>query len=127
LNYLVMQLAYPDPKWTPAQIAAAKKEINNLAASLGPTGVTSANQAKAAASKNTLASLAGLNTFPVDPYDVNALAMDIPFDIVIKYQGGGRTITRMLEQCHLISNEQVNDQSGTPILDTYGFVARRLR
>lgn len=59
----------------------------------------------------------------------NAVYQDVLFDIRIEF---GNEVTgvkrvRYLEKCKLISNEQVLDQSGQPILDAYGFIARRLR
>lgn len=59
--------------------------------------------------------------------DKNALAVKTRFDIELTLEGGGRKVTRKLEDCVLVSNEQVYDQSGTTLLDAYGFVARRLR
>jgi hypothetical protein len=57
---------------------------------------------------------------------VNAITLKMPFTIVLDLEGGGRTVTRTLEQCVLTSNEQIYDQSGTTLLDAYGFIARRL-
>lgn len=59
----------------------------------------------------------------------NAVYQDVLFDIRIEL---GNEVTgvkrvRYLEKCKLISNEQVMDQSGNVILDSYGFIARRLR
>jgi hypothetical protein len=56
----------------------------------------------------------------------NAIALKIPFTIVMELTGGGRTVTRTLEDCVLTSNEQIYDQSGQTLLDAYGFIARRL-
>lgn len=107
-----------------AAITSAKQEILNLAAT--PNGQTLLNNAKALQSQqnyqdqNNLLGLAG-GDYP------NAVYQNIPFDIVINFQGAGRTITRRLESCSLISNETVMDHNGSPILDSYGFIARRLR
>lgn len=57
----------------------------------------------------------------------NAITLKTPFTIVLDLEGGGRKVTRTLEQCVLTSNEQVYDQSGQTLLDAYGFIARRLR
>lgn len=119
---LVNALQNPDPRWTPQQIAAAKAQIQSYAASLGPDAVTAAKQGMSATRQQTN-SILGL---PGGDYP-NAVYSDVPFDIVIQYSGAGRTITRRLEQCWLISNESIMDHSGTPILDSYGFVSRRLR
>lgn len=59
----------------------------------------------------------------------NAVYQDVLFDIRIEL---GNEVTgvrrvRYLEKCKLISNEQIMDQSGQVILDSYGFLCRRLR
>src|SRR5208337_853391 len=59
----------------------------------------------------------------------NAVYQDVLFDIRIEL---GNEVTgvkrvRYLEKCKLISNEQVMAQDGQTILDSYGFIARRLR
>ncbi len=123
LTLLTNSLANPDPAWTPAIIAKAKAEIKNLAATLGPAGVAVAAAGMNAINKqlnNNVLGLAG-GDYP------NAVYEDTPFDIIINYTGAGRTVTRKLEDCRLISNESIMDHSGTPILDSYGFIARRLR
>lgn len=109
--------------WTPLTFAAAQKEVNTLAASLGPAAVTSTNsivKTAAAQQQNNLLGLAG-GDYP------NAIYSNITFDIVLEFAGAGRKVTRRLEGCRLISNECVLDHSGTPVLDSYGFIARRLR
>jgi hypothetical protein len=55
---------------------------------------------------------------------VNAINYKIPFNIIMKSTAGGRTITRTINDCVLISNEQQIDQSGQVLLDVYGFIAR---
>jgi hypothetical protein len=112
-----------DPSWTPDQIAAAKKEINTLAAALGPDALALAQGGISANTRKQIDSILGL---PGGDYP-NAVYQDVGFDIVIQYSGAGRVITRRLEDCHLISNESIMDHSGTPILDSYGFISRRLR
>jgi len=120
---LVNKLQNPDPTWTPDQIAQAKQEINNLAASLGADAITAANASIGTARQKQNDGILGL---PGGDYP-NAVYEDVEFDIVIQYTGAGRQITRRLEKCSLISNETIMDQSGTPILDSYGFIARRVR
>jgi hypothetical protein len=56
----------------------------------------------------------------------NACYLDIPFDIVVKLEGAGRTATRKLERCFLSANDFGVAHDGKTLLDTYGFVARRL-
>jgi hypothetical protein len=123
---LTNQLSNPngkDPNWTPAMIKAAKAEINKLAAALGPAALANAKAGIAANVRLQNDSILGL---PGGDY-TNAIYEDTPFDIIIQYSGAGRVITRRLEDCHLISNESIMDHSGVSILDSYGFIARRLR
>ncbi|MGC1582141.1 MAG: hypothetical protein WA766_11690 [Candidatus Acidiferrales bacterium] len=59
----------------------------------------------------------------------NAVYQDVVFDIQIDF---GNEVTgvkrvRYIEDCKLISNEQVLAPDGQTILDSYGFIARRLR
>src|SRR5208337_1350277 len=120
---LTNALQNPDPSWTPTMIANAKKEIQNLAASLGSSAVDAASAGINAQLRNQLDNVLGLagGDYP------NAVYQGIPFDIVLQFTGAGRTIIRRLEDVHLISNESILDPSGTPILDSYGFICRRLR
>lgn len=123
LNSLITQLQYPDPQWTPEIIATAAGNIQNLITNMGPNSLTLANAAAASARKaasNNILGLAG-GDYP------NAVYQDTGFDIVLQFQGAGRTVTRRIESCRLISNESILDHSGTPILDSYGFIGRRLR
>lgn len=123
LNSLTSKLQNPDPAWTPETVAAAAADINNLVANMGPDALASAKAGIAqanVANNNNLLGLAG-GDYP------NAVYQDVGFDIVIQYTGAGRTVVRRLEGCRLISNESIMDQSGTPVLDSYGFIARRLR
>lgn len=59
----------------------------------------------------------------------NAVYQDVPFDIRIELGNEVTGVTRLryLEKCKLISNEQIFDQTGQVVLDSYGFIARRLR
>lgn len=124
MNTLVAGLTSPALTDNTAAITAAKQEVLNLAAT--PNGQALLKNAKALQSQlndnqqNDLLGLAG-GDYP------NAVYQNIPFDIVINFQGAGRTVTRRLESCTLISNETVLDHNGSPILDSYGFIARRLR
>jgi hypothetical protein len=65
--------------------------------------------------------------FTVDDAYTNPLYENILFDLEVELEGANRTIKRRLEKCSLITNEQVYDQSGNPLTDGYGFIARRLR
>lgn len=123
LTSLTNSLQNPDPAWTPDMVQAAKDEIQSLAGSLGPDAITAAKGGIAKLGRQQNNSILGL---PGGDYP-NAVYTDVGFDIVVQYTGAGRTITRRLEDCHLISNESIMDHSGTPILDNYGFIARRLR
>lgn len=100
--------------WAPgpeAGIEAIDAEIIRLG-SLGPGAVDEARRVMDARDRLKTTS--------------NAIALKIPFDIVMELEGGGRTVTRKLEGCVLTSNEQIYDQSGVTLADAYGFVARRL-
>lgn len=123
---LTNQLSNPngaDPSWTPTMIQNAKNEIAKLAAALGPDALALAQAGMSANVRDQLDNTLGLagGDYP------NAIYQDVPFDIVIQYSGAGRVVMRRLEQCFLISNECIMDQSGNPILDAYGFICRRLR
>jgi hypothetical protein len=58
---------------------------------------------------------------------VNALYLPVSFDVEIELEGAGRVVKRRLERCYLGANEQVMDQSGNVIGETYSFIARRCR
>lgn len=123
LNTLVNGLQNPDPTWTPAQIANIKQEIQNLASTLGIDALIAA---KAGMAGNNNVEFSNALQLPGGDYP-NAVYKTIPFDIVLQYTGAGRTVIRRLENVRLISNESIMDHSGTPILDSYGFIARRVR
>lgn len=123
LNDLVAKLQNPDPKWTPGMVDTAVNNINAYVNGLGSTSLTTAKGAAKTSQKtinNSILGLAG-GDFP------NAVYQDIGFDIVLSFTGADRMVTRLIQDCHLISNESILDHSGTPILDSYGFIARRLR
>ena len=50
--------------------------------------------------------------------------LDIPFDIVVNFEGAGRTVTRKLETCFLGANDFAFAHDGKTLLDSYGFIAR---
>jgi hypothetical protein len=64
---------------------------------------------------------------PVGPTYPNACYSRVAFDLVLVLEGAGRKVTRRLEKCYLTGNEQIFDQSGAPVMDSYSFIARRLR
>lgn len=59
----------------------------------------------------------------------NAVYQDVLFDIRIEMGNEATGIKRIryIEKCKLISNEQVIAPDGQAILDSYGFIGRRLR
>lgn len=123
LNSLVAKLQNPDPQWTPEMIANATNNINAYITGMGPDALSKAKSAAKTAqnaNNNSILGLAG-GDYP------NAVYQNIGFDVVLTFSGAGRTVTRRLESCWLISNESILDHSGTPILDSYGFIARKLR
>lgn len=120
---LIDKLQNPDPNWTPDQFTSAVNEVKNLAAALGADAVNAASAQIRVDRQNQLNSILGLAGTDY----ANAIYSDIEFDMILQYTGAGRTITRRLEKCTIISNESIMDHSGTPILESYGFIARRLR
>jgi hypothetical protein len=54
----------------------------------------------------------------------NAIYLDIPFDIVVKLEGAGRTVTKTLKNCFLGANDFSFAHDGKTLLDTYSFIAR---
>jgi hypothetical protein len=59
-----------------------------------------------------------------DPY-ANPVYLPGPFDLRIEIGTGPAKRVRMLQRCKLISDEVICDQTGQPILEAYGFIARR--
>lgn len=92
-----------------AQKAQSDAQIVNLAQTLGPTGIDLYTSSLSASSAN-----------------LTAVDLEIPFDIQFQYAGAGRTITKTIQSCKLISNDQVLDQSGSVLLDAYGFIGRQI-
>jgi hypothetical protein len=109
---LVQQKA--DPSLTPAQLTSVNTQLANIAAVIGPDKL---DQVRKAVSTSTLTS-SGIKP--------NAVYQDVPFTLQLQMTGAGRTVTRTLKNCLLVSNEQVFDQSGEPLRDVYGFVAQSL-
>lgn len=95
---------------------------------------TQITQLTAGMSSDQVAKLSSLRTQQLktfsDPVGFdNAIYQDILFDIRLEF---GNEVTgvkrlRYLEKCKLISNEQVIAPDGQTIMDSYGFIARRLR
>jgi hypothetical protein len=97
---------------TTAQIASIKKQRQQMLAS-DPT--------LASVSKRTTLTNSTTASSP------NGVYRKTPFDIVLELEGGGRTVTRRIYNCVLTSNEQIYGDSDTPLIDSYGFIARSLR
>jgi hypothetical protein len=64
---------------------------------------------------------------PTDPYAANPVYKRMFFDMRLEIGSGSYRSIRMLEKCRLGANEQLIDQSGQVIGETYTFTARRLR
>ena len=109
----------PNDKGSATQAANLQIQINSLRAGLTP------EQMQTLATNITQQNTSYANVIGFD----NAVYQDVLFDIRIEL---GNEITgvkrvRYLEKCKLISNEQVMAQDGQTLLDSYGFIARRLR
>jgi hypothetical protein len=112
-NTTLGSLSAPDSSQTSTNNQMKQNALNaidQLAANLGPEGI---QQAKSQLKAN--------NAYQ------NAIRLRIPFNIVINFTGGGRTITKTLSECVLTSNDMVLDQSGEVVLDGYGFLARSVK
>lgn len=64
---------------------------------------------------------------PADPYSYNPLYRHIVFDMRLEIGTGAYKTVRMFEGCKLGANEQIFDQSGQPVAESYTFMGRRLR
>jgi hypothetical protein len=91
------------------QIAALKLQLNQLLA------------------KNSNIPSVISNSQNAGDVDYDPTNISTPFDIVMSFEGGGRTVTRTIKGCVLTSNEQVLGDNDTPILDAYGFIARSIQ
>jgi len=103
-----------DPSLTPDQLNAINSKLVGLAMTIGPDKLDQVRRAVTASSMTATSDI------------TNALYSDIPFTLELQMTGAGRTVTRRLVNCMLISNEQVYDQSGDALRDVYGFVARQM-
>ncbi len=56
----------------------------------------------------------------------NATYRNIPFDIKLVFEGGGRTVTKTIKNCILTANEQTLSDSDTTVFDSYSFLARSI-
>jgi hypothetical protein len=106
------------------QLEDLYSQRNQLLSTGGPSAVDYLNQYK---------QISDFTINGVDQFASNAVYTDVAFDILIEVgtkdfvEASQRTVTRKLEKCFLIGNEQVYDQSGNPLADGYSFLARRLR
>jgi len=94
-------------------------QINTLLATLSPAQMQTVSNYRAKQ----------LNNIPDAVGFDNAIYQDVVFDIRVEM---GNEVTgvkrvRYLEKCKLISNEQIIAPDGQSLLDSYGFIARRLR
>lgn len=102
-----------------AQAANAQTQINATTSSMTSDQITSLNT-RLQAQQST--------TTDVISFD-NAIYQDVLFDIRITMGNEitGVQRTRYIEKCKLISNEQVIASDGMTLMDSYGFIGRRLR
>jgi len=92
----------------------AQQKLTGLLAGSVPGDIDDAKSAMSAA-----------NT-PYNPYN-NPLYEHMVFDMRIEIGDGPQLTVRLLEDVKLGANEQIFDQSGQVISESYGFTARRLR
>jgi len=94
-----------------AQMATVRQQLNQLLANNSnlPAVISSAQKSAR-----------------VDKSAVNPVYNRVPFDIVFKFEGGGRTITRRVRNCVLTSNEQILGDNDSVVLEGYGFIARQI-
>jgi hypothetical protein len=107
-----LQATNPQTPAIQAQIAVLQQERQQMLAA-DPTLASTYK-------RTTLAN----STTAVGP---NGVYQNVPFDIVLELEGGGRTVKRRLSNCILTSNEQIYGDSDTPLIDSYGFICRKLR
>lgn len=121
-SYLQQAANNPNPIAQAQNTAAAntaQSQITGIVAAMAP-GTVSILNAKRQAQQ--------VGSTDVIPFD-NAIYQDVLFDIRIEM---GNEVTgvkriRYIEKCKLISNEQVIAPDGQTLLDSYGFIGRRLR
>jgi hypothetical protein len=92
----------------------AQEKLTDLLAGSAPGDIDDAKSAMSAT-----------NT-PYTPYN-NPLYEHMVFDMRIEIGDGPQLTVRLLEDVKLGANEQIFDQSGQVIGESYGFIARRLR
>jgi hypothetical protein len=92
----------------------AQQKLTDLLAGSAPGDIDDAKSAMSAT-----------NT-PYNPYN-NPLYEHMVFDMRIEIGDGPQLTVRLLEDVKLGANEQIFDQSGQVIGESYGFTARRLR
>ena len=102
-----------------ALAAAAQTQITALTNAMPPAQITTLNTKRQAQQTGSTS---------VISFD-NAVYQDVLFDIRITMGNEitGVQRTRYIEKCKLISNEQVIAPDGNTLLDSYGFIGRRLR
>jgi hypothetical protein len=67
-----------------------------------------------------------MNPMTTQSNGINACDLEIPFNIKVQLEGGGRTVTRTIHDCVLGANDFAYSHDGKTILDTYSFIGREL-
>lgn len=120
---LIQQAANnPDPTAQNQALSIAagyQSTITNTTNAMTPQQITSLNNQRQAQQTGST---------DVISFD-NAVYQDVLFDIRIEMGNATTGVKRVryIEKCKLISNEQVIAPDGMAILDSYGFIGRRLR
>jgi hypothetical protein len=111
------------------QQKALQATSNPSAATLSQIASIKSQRQQMMAADPTLASVSKRTTLANSTTAVskkNGVYRKVPFDIVLELEGGGRTVTRRISNAVLTSNEQIYGDSDSPLIDSYGFIARSL-
>jgi hypothetical protein len=98
-----------------AALDYVNQQIQQLVANVGPSGV------------QYMRKYIESRTQAPDSYRINPVYQPVLFDLEMHLGEGPTLRVRRLEKIKLTSNEMIVSQDGRHLLDSYGFLARRLR
>jgi len=78
-----------------------------------------------AADKNLATYIGSAQKEPSDEF--SPAYMDIPFDIVFQFEGGGRTVTKTIKGCTITGNEMTLGDNDQALVEGYSFTARSIK